>query len=315
MPATDVYLGVVLELNDQEIALEPSTAITKAKTEGMDMALPSRVELGTVGNSLRSIFESLGMEPSTLDAFMDDAGNIKQDELPDIQALRNMINLITMAYLSVEKFHVFMPPTMELNPNKTLVATTPLVQIPPLVDAAGNKHPSLTVNPTTQKFIVPATIPPGAIRNPKLETLYTIGLSATWKAYTLSVLKLATKDDLPSTGKGLVAVGKADDDKYYTTIFNADGLKIADKLEITGTANGGTSNEIVSTVITIELDKIIKDDSPSNVELNLPGVIEEGTMDDLVDNITKFANQPVPGALFGGLKLRGVYFKATNENG
>jgi hypothetical protein len=59
---TKIYFGVALELAGKVISLEPKNAINELKEKGIEVELPpgERVYLGTVGQSLNSILQTLG---------------------------------------------------------------------------------------------------------------------------------------------------------------------------------------------------------------------------------------------------------------
>lgn len=44
---TNVNFGVILEINGEDVAIEPPKAITDAKKNGVEFSLPRRVEVGT----------------------------------------------------------------------------------------------------------------------------------------------------------------------------------------------------------------------------------------------------------------------------
>lgn len=140
---TKVYFGIALELAGKVIALEPKNAIQDLKTKGIEVQLPpgERVYLGTVGESLVSIFDTLGVEDDTVGTFLHvsgpDKGKLKESELPNISALKNAANLVFDAGLYVDAFHVRIPGSGESN----------------------------------------AALPPA----PKEKTAYTVGLSAEWQ--------------------------------------------------------------------------------------------------------------------------------------
>ncbi len=139
------FLGVVFDFDGKEIALEPTTAITELKTKGLECGLKpgERIDFGPVGGRLRGIFSALDMDASTLDSFLDANGKFKDDVLPDIDVLKNIVNLLFDAELAIEQFHLKIPPTRR----------------PP---------------------VPPATV--GDPITPALPTRYTVGLSATWGA-------------------------------------------------------------------------------------------------------------------------------------
>jgi hypothetical protein len=146
-PATPVpaktFLGVVFDFDGKEIALEPTTAINELKTKGLECGLKpgERIDFGPVGGRLRGLFTALDMDPTTLDSFLDANGKFKEDVLPDIEVLKNIVNLLFDAELAIEQFHLKIPPTRK----------------PP---------------------VAPATV--GELITPALPTRYTVGLSATW---------------------------------------------------------------------------------------------------------------------------------------
>lgn len=115
MADSQVFLGIVLELGDKEIALEPQTAITEVKTQGIEVALPPKqtIPLGSVGDNLKSVLDSLNVNSDFLVIKEDDSGNRVAEvrDLPDIEALQNSVNLLFNAQLAVEQFHVKVPPT------------------------------------------------------------------------------------------------------------------------------------------------------------------------------------------------------------
>jgi hypothetical protein len=146
--ATKAFLGVVFDFDGKEIALEPTTAITELRTKGLECGLKpgERIDFGPVGGRLYGLFEALDMDTATLDSFLDkDTGKLKEGVLPDIEVLNNIINLLLTAQLAIEQFHLKIPPTHRApNPPRVL---TPADKI-----------------------------------TPPLQTLYTVGLSATWGA-------------------------------------------------------------------------------------------------------------------------------------
>ncbi|MEA5464474.1 hypothetical protein [Leptothoe sp. PORK10 BA2] len=152
MPAdSQVYFGMVLELGGKEISLEPQTAITEIRTKGIEVALPpdQTVEIGGVGENLKSILDSLNVESDSFLEIRTETRNgqvvkiAEIKDLPDIEVLKNIVNLLFNAQLAIQQFHVKVPPTHR-------VGATPA---DPLV-------------------LIPAT--------ERGDTRYTIGLSATW---------------------------------------------------------------------------------------------------------------------------------------
>lgn len=47
---TDVNFGVILEINGQDVAIEPAKVVTEAKTSGVEFTLPHRIEVESVGD-------------------------------------------------------------------------------------------------------------------------------------------------------------------------------------------------------------------------------------------------------------------------
>jgi hypothetical protein len=146
MADSQVYFGMVLELGGKEISLEPQTAITEIRTKGIDVALPPNqtVRIGGVGENLVNVLNSLGVDSSFLE--IREENGVKRAEikdLPDIDALKNVVNLLFDAQLTVEQFHVKVPPT---------------------------HRPAIA--PATEPTPIPAA--------ERGDTAYTIGLSAVW---------------------------------------------------------------------------------------------------------------------------------------
>ena len=109
---TKVYFGVALELAGKVISLEPKNAINEIKEKGIEVELPpgERVYLGTVGNSLNSILQTLGaVENGETASFLNSNGTLKEGELPNIAALKTAANLVVDAGLYVDAFHVRIP--------------------------------------------------------------------------------------------------------------------------------------------------------------------------------------------------------------
>ena len=110
-PQSRVFFGVVLELAGTEIPLEPKNAITEIKQKGLEVELPpdKTVSLGTVGQRLKDIMDALGVEDTS---FIDEStGSIKASSLPDLQAVQTLVNVLTQANLTIEEFHLRVPPT------------------------------------------------------------------------------------------------------------------------------------------------------------------------------------------------------------
>lgn len=108
-----IFFGIVLEVDNTEIALEPKNAVSDIKKKGVDVGLPpdKRVALGPLGKSLRGILEAVEVDSTEIDGFLTEEGLVKADALPDIDVLQNAVNLLLQANLAVEQFHVKLPPT------------------------------------------------------------------------------------------------------------------------------------------------------------------------------------------------------------
>lgn len=106
---TKLFFGVSLELGGKVISLEPKNAIQELKTKGIEVELPpgERVYLGTAGSSLNSIFNALGVD--SVEEYIDENGNLKVDQLPDIAPLQTAAKIVSNAELYVEEFHVRIP--------------------------------------------------------------------------------------------------------------------------------------------------------------------------------------------------------------
>jgi len=155
MAETKVYFGVALELAGKTISLEPKNAIDEIKEKGIEVELPpgERVYLGTVGQSLISIFGTLGVEADTTAKFLNVDGSLKEEELPDISALKNAAKLVVDAGLFVDEFHVKIP--------GAAAGTTPTAPTTPATPAVGGPIVSKVAG--------------------KDKTGYTVGLSAEWQ--------------------------------------------------------------------------------------------------------------------------------------
>lgn len=140
---SEVFFGVVLELDGKEISLQPKNAITQIAEKGIEVELPpgEQVALGTVGERLKGILTALGIDANSDSLnFINDDGTINAAELPDIPALQRVVNVFSTANLAIEEFHLRLPATGK---------------------------------PTNSGQ--PSTTSPS-----KSDTAYTVGLSATW---------------------------------------------------------------------------------------------------------------------------------------
>ena len=114
-----VFFGVSLELAGKTISLEPKNAIEDLKEKGIEVELPAgeRVYLGTVGTSIGTIIETLGVQADfivTEKEATDSGGTltegaIKSDFLPNIDVLQDAAELVLEAGLYVDEFHVRIP--------------------------------------------------------------------------------------------------------------------------------------------------------------------------------------------------------------
>ncbi|HEY9830977.1 MAG TPA: hypothetical protein V6D26_10375 [Stenomitos sp.] len=116
-PETDVYFGIVFELDGTEIPLEPTTAIDDIKTKGIECGLKDgeRVNIGKVGSRLKTIFETFGVDSSS---FLEDDGDFKPEVLPDIEPIKKGVDILTSAELAIEEFHLKIPGTETTDKNK-----------------------------------------------------------------------------------------------------------------------------------------------------------------------------------------------------
>ncbi len=121
---TKVYFGVSLELNGKVISLEPKNAIQELKTKGIEVELPpgERVYLGTAGDSLKSIFNTLGVDD--LDDYINDDGTLNEQQLPDIAPLRTAARIVSSAGLYVEEFHLRIPGANPAGSNPSEIQNT-----------------------------------------------------------------------------------------------------------------------------------------------------------------------------------------------
>jgi len=99
----DTYMGVVLEINGKEIALEPKTAITNIKQTGLEAGLPAgtEVHLGSIAGGLEGFIQKIDT-------------SFKLPPKTDIPGpLQGMYGALTSVELTVNDLYVNIPPTAE----------------------------------------------------------------------------------------------------------------------------------------------------------------------------------------------------------
>jgi hypothetical protein len=107
---TDVNFGVILEINGEDVTIEPAKAVTDAKKNGVEFSLPRRVEIGTaaeLGAFLGTLTDDTVALPSG-DSFPS----------PLDSAYKKLVSL----NLAVEELNLKVPPS--LNPDGTAITPT-----------------------------------------------------------------------------------------------------------------------------------------------------------------------------------------------
>jgi len=96
-----VNFGIVLEINGEDVAIEPAKALTDAKKNGVEFSLPRRVEVGTAAD---------------LHAFL----NTLTDGVPPLPSGDNLPSPLDSAYekvmslnLAVEALTLKVPPSVK----------------------------------------------------------------------------------------------------------------------------------------------------------------------------------------------------------
>ncbi|HEY9618870.1 MAG TPA: hypothetical protein V6C78_00795 [Crinalium sp.] len=141
---TDFYFGVVFELSGKQIKLEPLTPINRIKQTGLECEIDEPVNLGEIGENLKDLLDTLGADPDTI--FVEGTTQIKP-EIKDLPVVGEIVETLLEANITIEQFHLKIPP-------KPALAPTPTPTPPP------------TPTPT------PATA--------STPTRYTVGMSAVW---------------------------------------------------------------------------------------------------------------------------------------
>ncbi|MEM9215990.1 MAG: hypothetical protein AAGD25_16795 [Cyanobacteria bacterium P01_F01_bin.150] len=117
------YFGVVFDLNNEEIALEPLTDINNAKTNGIECDLEKPVYLGEVGDNLKGILDALGADSSTV--VIDDPANPGSStinpDLEEIPVVGTIVKTLLDADVTVEKFYLKIPPSGSSAPTRYTV--------------------------------------------------------------------------------------------------------------------------------------------------------------------------------------------------
>ena len=96
----DAYLGVVLEINGKEIALEPKTAINKIKEQGIEAELPAgtEVRLGSIAGGLEAFVKKIDT-------------SFKLPAKADVPGpLQGMYDALTTVELTVNDLYLKVPP-------------------------------------------------------------------------------------------------------------------------------------------------------------------------------------------------------------
>jgi hypothetical protein len=101
----DAYLGVVLQVNDKEIALVPKTPINKISTMGLEAELPpgTEVHLGSIGGGVESVVQSFQKPGETLWKLPN------PDTLP-LQILKDGFNTLITAEITLNELSIKIPP-------------------------------------------------------------------------------------------------------------------------------------------------------------------------------------------------------------
>ncbi|OZH53061.1 hypothetical protein AFK68_20215 [Hydrocoleum sp. CS-953] len=98
---TNVNFGVVLEINGEDVAIEPTKAVTDAKKNGVEFSLPRRVEVGTAAD-LAGFLGTLTDEVPSLPS---------GDSFPS--PLDTVYKKLTSLNLAVEELYLKVPPSLD----------------------------------------------------------------------------------------------------------------------------------------------------------------------------------------------------------
>jgi hypothetical protein len=101
----DAYLGVVLQVNDKEIALVPKTPINKIKDLGIEAELPpgTEVHLGSIGGGVQGVVRSFQKPTEELWTLP------SPDTLP-LQILKDGFNTLITAEITLNELSIKIPP-------------------------------------------------------------------------------------------------------------------------------------------------------------------------------------------------------------
>lgn len=95
-----VNVGIVLEINGEDVAIEPAKALTDAKKNGVEFSLPRRVEVGTAAD-LHAFLNTL----------TDDAVSLPSgDDFPS--PLDSAYKKVMSLNLAVEELNLKVPPSL-----------------------------------------------------------------------------------------------------------------------------------------------------------------------------------------------------------
>jgi hypothetical protein len=97
---TDVILGVILEINGEDVPIEPAKAMRDVKKNGVEYSLPHRVEVGTaaeLGAFLNTLADDVPALPSG-------------DSFPS--PLDDVYKRVTSLNLAVEELNLKVPPSV-----------------------------------------------------------------------------------------------------------------------------------------------------------------------------------------------------------
>lgn len=103
--ATDVKVGVILEINGEDVSLEPTTSLANVKQTGVEYSLPRRVEVGTA-KELVTFLSTLADQEITLPS----STNFPEP-LASVYKRLNDLNL------TVEQLDIKVPPSEDTKNN------------------------------------------------------------------------------------------------------------------------------------------------------------------------------------------------------
>ena len=95
----DIYVGAQIEINKQTVDLMPKIPINKTKDYGIEFELPRPLEIGKLGEALRSIaVQDLGMSEDSLKF-------LKEKEPTGIKPFDNLIQKVVTAELTIRALY------------------------------------------------------------------------------------------------------------------------------------------------------------------------------------------------------------------